>query len=76
MILVVGATGMLGGMITNQLLQQGKNVRILVRENSPAAEMAKQGMATDPDSLIDAGAQPIYGDLKDPASLVASHGWR
>ena len=29
MILIVGATGMLGGMITQQLLAQGKDVRIL-----------------------------------------------
>ncbi len=31
MILVVGATGIVGGMITRQLLEQGKEVRILVR---------------------------------------------
>ncbi|MBI1299941.1 NAD(P)H-binding protein [bacterium] len=69
MILVVGATGRLGGMITRQLLAQGKSVRILVRRNSPAEEMAKQGMATSAQALIDAGAQPVYGDLTDRASL-------
>ena len=26
-------------------------------------------MATAPQLLLDAGAQPVYGDLKDPASL-------
>ncbi len=69
MILIVGATGLLGGIITQQLLQKGKNVRILVRHNSPAAEMAKQGMGTSAQTLIDAGAQPFYGDLKDRTSL-------
>jgi uncharacterized protein YbjT (DUF2867 family) len=44
-------------------------VRILVRHNSPAEGMALQGMATSPRSLIEAGAQPDYGDLKDRASL-------
>jgi NADH dehydrogenase len=69
MILVVGATGILGGIITQRLLGEGKDVRILVRHNSPAEEMAKQGMATSPKTLIEAGAKPIYGDLKDRASL-------
>lgn len=67
--LVVGATGLLGGMITQQLLNKGKEVRILVRHNSPSAELAKQGMATSAQSLIEAGAQPVYGDLKDRPSL-------
>jgi uncharacterized protein YbjT (DUF2867 family) len=69
MILVVGATGILGGMITQRLLAGGKDVRILVRHNSPAEQMALQGMASSPRTLIDAGAQPVYGDLKDRATL-------
>lgn len=69
MILVVGATGMLGGMITQQLLAQGKDVRILVRHNSPSEAMAAQGMATSAQTLVAAGAQPVYGDMKDRASL-------
>jgi uncharacterized protein YbjT (DUF2867 family) len=69
MILVVGATGILGGMITRQLLDEGKEVSILVRHNSPSEQMALQGMATSAKSLISAGAIPVYGDLKDPASL-------
>ena len=72
MMLVVGATGLLGGLITQQLLAQGQEVRILVRHNSPSEELAKQGMATPAPSLIEAGAQPVYGDLKDPASLDAA----
>lgn len=42
----------------------------MLRENSPADMMAKDGMATSPKSLIDAGAEPVYGDLKMPDSLV------
>ncbi len=72
MILVVGATGRLGGAITRQLLAQGKAVRILVRHNSPSEALAAQGMATSAQSLIAAGAQPVYGDLKDRASLDAA----
>jgi NADH dehydrogenase len=59
-------------MITRRLLGEGKEVRILVRHNSPAEQMALQGMATLPRSLIDAGAQPVYADLKDRASLDAA----
>jgi uncharacterized protein YbjT (DUF2867 family) len=70
--LVVGATGILGGMITRHLLGEGRDVRILVRRNSPSEKMATQGMATSAQSLIDLGAQPVYGDLKDRASLDAA----
>lgn len=68
-IIVVGATGRLGGAITQALLAQGRSVRILVRRNSPSVELAKQGLATSAESLIAAGAQPVYGDLKARASL-------
>jgi uncharacterized protein YbjT (DUF2867 family) len=60
MILVVGATGLVGGMIARRLLGQRQGVRILVRPGS------------DYRSLVDAGAEPVQGDLKDPASLVAT----
>jgi uncharacterized protein YbjT (DUF2867 family) len=69
MILVVGATGLLGGRIVRKLLDQGKDVRILVRPDSPCEELALQGMATSAQSLIEAGAKPVSGDLKDYASL-------
>jgi uncharacterized protein YbjT (DUF2867 family) len=69
MILVVGATGILGGLITQQLLQKGEDVRILVRHNSPSEQMALQGMATSAQTLIATGAKPIYGDLKDRSSI-------
>lgn len=60
MILVAGATGMLGGMIARRLLARGSDVRILVRPGSPYQ------------ALVDAGARPAEGDLKDPASLAAA----
>lgn len=60
MILVVGATGLVGGMITRDLLEQGREVRVLVRPGSPYR------------ALVEAGATPVMGDLKDPASLVAA----
>lgn len=70
MILVVGATGLLGGRIAQNLVAAGQQVRILVREDSPSTELAKQGRATDAQTLIQAGASPITGDLKDRASLA------
>lgn len=69
MILVVGGTGILGGIIVHRLLAEGKAVRVLLRHTSPAEVMAKDNMATSPKSLIDAGAEPAYGDLKQPESL-------
>lgn len=55
--LVVGATGFLGGLITRRLLEKDTDVRILVRPNSNFMP------------LIEIGAQPVIGDLKDPRSL-------
>jgi uncharacterized protein YbjT (DUF2867 family) len=60
MILVVGGTGMVGSMVAEQLLAQGRSVRILVRPG------------TDNAALSAAGAQPVLGDMKDPASLAAA----
>ncbi len=57
MLLVVGATGNLGGAITQMLLAQGKPVRILARAGS------------NYQPLQQAGAQVVFGDLKDRASL-------
>lgn len=54
MILVVGATGRLGGSIARALLDSGKAVRVLVRDGS---------------SFDDARAETVRGDLKDPDSL-------
>jgi uncharacterized protein YbjT (DUF2867 family) len=72
MILVVGATGVVGGMITQRLLDQGREVRILLRRDSPSSALVQQGLATSAESLIDAGAHPVHGDLRDRASLEAA----
>lgn len=72
MILIVGATGTLGGRIVHDLLAKGKDVRILVRDPSPSSKMAAVGMATSAESLIAAGAQAVSGDLTDLASLDAA----
>ena len=58
MILVVGATGLVGGMITRTLLDQGRAVRILVRHGS------------DYQRFVDGGAERSLGDLKDPRTLA------
>jgi NADH dehydrogenase len=60
MILVVGATGLVGGQIARTLLEQGRTTRVLVRSQSPYEQ------------LVNAGAQPVFGDLKGPASLVSA----
>lgn len=60
MILVVGATGNLGGTIARALLAEGKKVRILVRPGSSYADLVRDG------------AEPVTGDLKEPASLHAA----
>jgi NADH dehydrogenase len=72
MILVVGATGSLGGRIVRGLLERGEDVRVFVRRDSPSEQMAAQGLAHTAQSLIDAGAQPAWGDLKDRASIEAA----
>jgi NADH dehydrogenase len=60
MILVVGATGQLGGSIVRRLLARGDYVRALVRPSS------------DSSALASAGAEIARGDLKDRASLDAA----
>jgi uncharacterized protein YbjT (DUF2867 family) len=56
-VLVVGATGDLGGRIVRALLARGKSVRALVRPDSDAA------------SLASSGVEVLRGDMLDPASL-------
>lgn len=57
MILVVGATGRLGGLISRTLLEKGKQIRVLTRDPAGVAELAAQG------------ADVALGDLTDPESL-------
>lgn len=59
-VLQVGATGELGGRIADRLLDRGVDLRVLVRD--PA----------DADRLRDLGADPVEGDLREPASLAAA----
>ncbi len=72
MILIAGATGPVGGRVARGLLAEGKEVRILIRHNSPSEALVPQGRAVSASSLIAAGAEAVYGDLKDRASLDAA----
>jgi uncharacterized protein YbjT (DUF2867 family) len=72
MMLVVGATGSLGGRITRGLLAQGRKVRIPSRNNPISAELAAQGRANTAESLVDAGAEAVYADLKEPDTLATA----
>lgn len=56
-ILVVGATGELGGRVVRLLRGQSHEVRCLVRSG------------TDEETLTELGAIPVRGDLTDPSSL-------
>jgi uncharacterized protein YbjT (DUF2867 family) len=56
-VLVVGATGALGGQVVRRLLERGERVRCLVRPQA------------DPTGLEGLGAEIVRGDLLDPGSL-------
>lgn len=57
MILIVGATGTLGGLTARRLLEAGKPVRVLARTPAKA------------EPLRALGAEVVQGDLRDAASL-------
>lgn len=59
-VLVVGATGFLGGQVVDALLARGRQVRALARPSS------------DTTALEAKGVQVVRGDMLDPASLVAA----
>ena len=63
MVLVAGATGVLGSEICRRLRQRGQEVRALVRETSDPKKI---------DALESLGCTIAVGDLKDPASLDAA----
>lgn len=63
MVLVVGATGLLGSEICLRLLKRGEPVRALVRSSSDPGKVNR---------LREAGAETVVGDLKEPASLAAA----
>jgi uncharacterized protein YbjT (DUF2867 family) len=56
-VLIVGATGLLGRATTLAMLKEGQRVRALVRSPERARDLAQ------------AGAELVPGDLTDPASL-------
>src|SRR6059058_1160507 len=60
MILVAGATGVLGSEIVRRLLAKGENVKAIVRSTSNPDAVA---------ALKKAGAETVVADLKDPSSL-------
>jgi NADH dehydrogenase len=60
MILVVGATGELGGRISGLLVDRGQVVRALVRPGTEATVLAGIGV------------EVVRGDLREPASLAAA----
>ena len=59
MILVVGATGLLGGRVVSLLAERGQQVRCLVRRGATALSWGD-------------GVETAIGDLTDPASLSAA----
>src|SRR5688572_4871808 len=63
MILVVGATGLLGGEICRSLAARGKPFRALVRPTSDKTKIAQ---------FQSLGAEIASGDLKDHSSLEAA----
>jgi len=63
MILVVGATGHLGGEICRRLADRGLPIRGLVRPTSAPEAVAR---------LRAIGAELVEGDLRNPASLLAA----
>ena len=63
MILVAGATGILGSEIVRNLLARVGKVRAMTRKTSKPETV---------DRLRKAGAEIVVADLKDPASLVAA----
>jgi uncharacterized protein YbjT (DUF2867 family) len=63
MILVVGATGMMGGEVCSLLAEKGMKTRALVRTTADAAKVER---------LRALGAEIVTGDLRDRASLDAA----
>lgn len=62
-VLVVGATGMVGGEICRRLTAAGRPVRAIVRKTSDPAKVA---------NLKAQGVELVQGDLCDPVSLQAA----
>jgi len=63
MILVAGATGVLGSEIVRRLIERGEKVRAMVRATSAPDKV---------DRLEKAGAEIVRADLKEPRTLLAA----
>ena len=63
MILVAGATGLVGSAVCQELARRGEKVRALVRATSAKAKL---------EALRSGGAELCVGDLKDPGSLSSA----
>ena len=63
MVLVVGATGLVGGAVCQKLAERGEKVRALVRATSSKERV---------EALRSSGVELCIGDLKDPQSLAAA----
>jgi uncharacterized protein YbjT (DUF2867 family) len=60
MILIVGASGRLGGVVVRHLLTQGKSIRVMTRNPLGLAHLKQQG------------AEIVSGDLRDRASIASA----
>lgn len=63
MVLVIGSTGMLGSEVVRRLRLAGKTVRALARATSNIEQVER---------LRQAGAEVVFGDLKQPDTLKAA----
>ena len=63
MILVAGATGLVGSEVCQRLMRRGERVRALVRATSSKEKV---------EALRSSGVELFVGDLKDPQSIVAA----
>jgi uncharacterized protein YbjT (DUF2867 family) len=63
MVLVVGATGLVGNEVCQKLARRGEKVSALVRESSSKEKIA---------ALLSRGVEVRTGDLKDPDSIAAA----
>jgi NADH dehydrogenase len=63
MILIIGATGKLGGAVAKLLLNEGKPVRAMTRTPEKAEALKKLG------------AEVVAGDLRDPRHSRGSLCW-
>ena len=60
MVLLVGATGKLGGRVARELLSRGTKLRALARPSSASGPLRRMG------------AEIVAGDLRDPSSLASA----